>query len=137
MKIDHEYLKGLLEAFDAAVNHQTNIKELRLCGFCYLTDEFLFHMFLLDDLNIIARTDGKEGFGYSELYDDEGCWIVTGLRLTARGHDFLEAIRDKEVWHQIKFGFHEASIGTLIDVSKRLFADVVQNKINNILEGNI
>ena len=32
MKIDHEYLKGLLEAFEASEEPHTDIKQLQLAG---------------------------------------------------------------------------------------------------------
>lgn len=133
MKVDHEYLKGLLEAFEAAGEPQTDIFKLQQAGYDFKTNEFLFHMRLLDDQNLIARTDGQYGFGYFEGADDEGSWGVLPLRLTASGHDFLEAIRNKEVWNTVKTGFKDASIGTLVDVSKRLLDGFVQKKIDNIL----
>ena len=133
MKIDHEYLKGLLEAFEAAGEPQTDIFKLQQAGYDYTTNEFLFHMRLLDDRNLIAMTDGEYGFGYSEGADDRGSWGALPLRLTASGHDFLEAIRNKEVWNTVKTGFKDASIGTLVDVSKRLLDGFVQRKIDNIL----
>lgn len=133
MKIDHDYLKGLLEAFEAAGEPQTNINKLKQAGFDYHTDEFLFHMRLLDDLNLIAMTSGRNGFGYSESSDDGGSWCVTDLRLTAHGHDFLEAMRNKEVWSTVKNGFKDASIGTLYNVTKQLFDGYVQKRIDNIL----
>ena len=55
MKIDHEYLKGLLEAFEASEGPQTDIKKLKKQGFDYATEEFLFHMRLLDDRGSFAR----------------------------------------------------------------------------------
>ncbi|AZI87174.1 DUF2513 domain-containing protein [Kosakonia sp. CCTCC M2018092] len=133
MKIDHDYLKGLLEAFEASGEPQTDIRKLQDVGYDFTTDNFLFHMRLLDDRNLIARTDGNYGFGYDEGADTGGSWSVLPLRLTASGHDFLEALRNKEVWNTVKDGFKDASIGTLVDVSKRLFEGFVQKKIDNIL----
>lgn len=133
MKIDHEYLKGLLEAFEASGEPQTDINKLQQAGYAWNTNEFLFHMRLLDDRGLIARTDGRNGIGFFESADDGGAWAVMPLRLTASGHDFLEAIRNKEVWSTVKTGFKDASIGTLVDVSKRLLDGFVQKKIDNIL----
>ncbi|WP_315710022.1 DUF2513 domain-containing protein [Brenneria uluponensis] len=133
MKIDHEYLKGLLEAFEASGEPQTDINKLKQAGYDYGTNEFLFHMRLLDDRNLIARTDGQFGMGFSETTDDGGSWNEFSLRLTASGHDFLEAIRNKEVWNTVKTGFKDASIGTIVNVSKCLFEGYIQKKIDNIL----
>lgn len=134
MKIDHEYLKGLLEAFEASGEPHTDIRKLQEAGFDYSTYEFLFHMRLLDDRNLIARTDGKYGIGFFEAADDGGAWGVLPLRLTASGHDFLDALRNKEVWNTVKAGFKDASIGTLVDVSRRLLDGFIQKKIDGILE---
>ncbi len=89
MKIDHEYLKGLLEAFECSDKPETDIQKLHDLGFSYQTPEFLFHMRLLDDRNLIARTDGDSGFGFFESADDGGSWALLPLRLTANGHDFF------------------------------------------------
>ncbi len=40
MKIDHDYLKGLLEAFEASDEPQTDIKGLAKHGYNYDTDVF-------------------------------------------------------------------------------------------------
>ncbi|SRY72850.1 Uncharacterised protein [Escherichia coli] len=132
MKIDHEYLKGLLDAFEASEEPHTDIKQLQLAGYDYSTDEFLFHMRLLADRQLIARTDGKYGFGFSEAADG-GSWFVIPLRLTSSGHDFLEALRNKEVWSSLKTGFKDASIGTLVDVSRRLLDGYIQKKIDDLI----
>ncbi|AGN84925.1 DUF2513 domain-containing protein [Kosakonia pseudosacchari] len=133
MKIEPDYLKGLLEAFEASDKPQTDIVELNEQGFSYESDIFVFHMRLLDDRGLIARTDGDDGFGVIESADGIPHWSVLPLRLTASGHDFLEAIRNKEVWATVKTGFKDASLGTLMDVSRKLFEGFVQKKIDGIL----
>ncbi len=96
MKIDHEYLKGLLEAFEASEGPQTDINKLKKQGFDYSTEEFLFHMRLLDDRGLICQSNGSSGFGVAESIDGYVSWAVMPLRLTADGHDFLEAIKTKK-----------------------------------------
>lgn len=120
MKIDQQYLKNLLIAFEDNAGPQTNINELKDLGFDYSEQIFIFHMRLLDDQNLIARTDGKAGFGLHIGVDDEGTWDVTALRLTASGHDFIAALRQQEVWNSVRENFKEAGLSTLIDVSKEL-----------------
>ena len=133
MKIDHEYLKGLLEAFEASEGPQTDINKLKQQGFDYASESFLFHMRLLDDRGLICQSDGSSGFGVVESADGYFSWAVMPLRLTADGHDFLEAIKNKEVWSTVKAGFKDASMGTLVDVSKRLLDGFIQKKIDGIL----
>jgi hypothetical protein len=49
-----------------------------------------------------------------------GCWRAPPRQLTAQGHQFIEALRNKEMWATIKRGFKDASASTLMDVSKKL-----------------
>ncbi|HBE9179197.1 DUF2513 domain-containing protein [Serratia fonticola] len=133
MKIDQQYLKDLLIAFEDNPDPQTNIEELRDAGFSYMEPKFLFHMRLLEDQRLIQRTDGKPGFGFFEGADDGGSWGSIPLRLTSRGHDFIAALRQKEVWEQVKTGFKDASISTLINVSRDLAEGYAKKKISDLL----
>lgn len=133
MKIDQDYLRGLLIAFESSESPQTNIYELKEQGFDCETDTFVFHMRLLDDRGLITRNDGRPGFGTVESLDGKIHWAVMPLRLTASGHDFFEAIRNKEVWSTVKEGFKDASIGTLVTVSKKLLDGYLQKKIDTLL----
>lgn len=120
MKIDQEYLKNLLIAFEDSDGPETNIRELNESGFNFSEQKFIFHMRLLDDKNLISRTDGQLGFGFYTGADDGGSWAVIPLRLTAQGHDFIQALRQKEVWNSVKENFKDVGITTLVDVSKEL-----------------
>ncbi len=130
MKIDQDYLKGLLEAFEASETPITDIMKLEELGFDYEEHKFVFHMRLLDDKNLISQSDGTSGFGAVESMDGEVHWAVVPLRLTAGGHDFLDALRNKEVWATVKTGFKDASIGTLVSVSKKLLDRALQKQLN-------
>ncbi|HGK7507613.1 TPA: DUF2513 domain-containing protein [Kluyvera cryocrescens] len=134
MKIDQEYLKGLLEAFEASDTPDTDINELNERGFNCETDEFLFHMRLLEDRQLITRTDGRDGFGAVESLDGMVHWAVMPLRLTAIGHDFLDALRNQEVWSTLKTGFKDASMGTLMTVSKELFNRALAKQLDKIFD---
>ncbi|WP_182629617.1 DUF2513 domain-containing protein [Pantoea hericii] len=120
MKINQQYLKDLLIAFEDNEGPQTNILELQEAGFDFSEQLFIFHMRLLDDKNLIARIDGEPGFGFYTGADDSGSWAVLPLRLTAQGHDFIQALRQKEVWNSVKENFKDVGMSTLIDVSKEL-----------------
>ncbi|MBB6116080.1 hypothetical protein F4826_003004 [Rahnella inusitata] len=138
MKIDQDYLKGLLEAFEASENPATDIRLLSRAGYHHENKEFVFHVRLLEDRSLISRTDGLAGIGYfspsTDDPDDEGFFDVVPLRLTASGHDFLDAIRNKEVWATIKSGFKEASIGTLVTVSKELFNRALSKQLDKYFD---
>ncbi|SWD52076.1 Uncharacterised protein [Klebsiella pneumoniae] len=134
VKIDHEYLKGLLVAFEESDSPVTNIRELKEKGFDYNVDQFVFHMRLLDDRGLISQPDGGFGFGLQVSVDGFYSWAVIPIRLTAEGHDFLEAIRNKEVWSMLKTGFKDASIGTLVTVSKELFNRALAKQLDKYFE---
>jgi Hypothetical protein (DUF2513) len=128
MKINQEYLKGLLEAFQSAEKPTTDIRELEQKGFSYQKPEFIFHLQILSDQHLVVRESGV-GLGYSP----NGGWVVTPLRLTAQGHEFIEALNNSQVWETIKTEFSEASIGTLWKVSKELLEAYTKKKITSLL----
>ncbi|MDL4470748.1 DUF2513 domain-containing protein [Citrobacter braakii] len=134
MKIDQDYLKGLLEAFEASDSPDTDILRLNELGFNCETDTFVFHMRLLEDRGLIVRSDGEPGFGAFDSLDGATHWAVMPLRLTAIGHDFLDALRNQEVWSTLKTGFKDASMGTLMTVSKELFNRALNKQLDKIFD---
>ncbi|HEN3600649.1 TPA: DUF2513 domain-containing protein [Yersinia enterocolitica] len=133
MKINHEYLRNLLEAFESSEKPETNIEELELKGF-KCDEDFVFHMRLLDDQGLIRRTDGGQGFGivYSKSDDGGYDWVLLPLRLTSRGHDFIADLRQKEVWQTIKTGFKDEGLSTLMSVTKSLAEGFAKKKIKDL-----
>ncbi|RUK72286.1 DUF2513 domain-containing protein [Shigella sonnei] len=134
MQIDQEYIKGLLEAFEASDSPDTDIIRLNDLGFNCETDTFVFHMRLLEDRGLIIRSDGEPGFGAIQSLDGMTHWAVMPLRLTAMGHDFLDALRNKEVWATLKTGFKDASMGTLMTVSKELFNRALAKQLDKMFD---
>jgi hypothetical protein len=132
MKINQEYLKGLLEAFQLAEKPTTDIKELKAHGYSYEDPEFIFHLQILADQNFVVRENGS-GLGFTKSADGIPFWSVVPLRLTAYGHEFIEALKNSEVWDTIKSEFSEASIGTLWRVSKELLEAYTKKKITSLL----
>jgi len=133
MKIDHDYLKKLLEACQASENPTFTIEDLKAAGLDYNDHQFEFHMKILDDQHLIEQDDGESGFGLFKSLDGSRSWAVLPLRLTASGHQFIEALANKEVWEAIKHGFKDASIETLKKVSLTLSEGYTKKKINQIL----
>nr|WP_205332744.1 DUF2513 domain-containing protein [Klebsiella pneumoniae] len=97
---------------------------------------FVFHMRLLYDNGLIVRTDGEQGFGHQyRSYIGRGhsyMWIPVPLRLTARGHDFIADLRQKEVWQTIKTNFKDEGISTLIELSKSLAIGFAKKKVKDV-----
>ncbi|MFT7461491.1 MAG: hypothetical protein ACI909_004194 [Planctomycetota bacterium] len=136
MKINQDYLKGLLEAFESSGSPITDINELKNLGFDHDVDNFIFHFEILVDQEIISGASRTGGIGYDRGVSGQIYWSVVPLRLTAKGHEFLEAIRNKEVWNIIKSEFKDASVGTLIRVSKELLDGYMKNKVTKLISNS-
>lgn len=134
MKIDIDYLKGLLDAFQAAEKPTTDIEELKNRGFDYTDDKFIFHFQIFEDRRLIEGEDGGR-LGHTTTGGGSVVWSVLPLRLTANGHDFIEALDNKQVWETIKSEFKDASIGTLLKIAKELFEGYVKNKVAGLIGG--
>jgi hypothetical protein len=102
MKIDHDYLKKLLEACQASEKPTFDIQDLKADGFDYNDPKFEFHMAILDDQGFIQQDGGDPGFGLRKSKDGFLSWSVLPLRLTASGHDFLDNVQNPEVWSKTK-----------------------------------
>ncbi len=131
MKIDQDYLKKLLETCEAAPAPIFDIEELKAAGVDFDTDQFVLHMSILNDLGVVERDDREPGFGLVRGADGHISWAVLPLRLTAQGHQFIEALRNKEVWATLKRDFKDASVHTLLDVSKKLLEGYARKKIED------
>jgi len=129
MRINHDYIKRLI---DVALDHPAptfTIRDFEAAGVPYETPEFEFHMKLLDDQRLIEQDDGDSGFGLVKGADGCSSWAVLPLRLTARGHDFAEAISEKTIWDRIKKELPGAAMSTLVSVSLELAKDYAKQAL--------
>lgn len=133
MKIDQDYLKKLLAACQTSEKPTFDIEDLEGAGFDYYDRQFEFHMAILADQEFIQQDDGDPGFGLVKSADGRPSWCVLPLRLTASGHQFIEALENQEVWAAIKHGFKDASIATLKTVSLKLLDGYAKKKIDQLL----
>lgn len=136
MKIDQQYLKDLLIAFEDTVGPDTTLNDLSKSGFPHDDANFIFHMRLLHDNGLIVRVDGNPGIGH-EMYQSLGeeigyYWLDIPLRLTARGHDFIADLRQQEVWQTIKTNFKDEGISTLMGLSKSLALGFAKKKVKDL-----
>jgi hypothetical protein len=90
--------KKLLGACQASEKPTFDIEDLKAVGFDYYDKQFEFHMMILTDQGFIEQDDGDPGFGLTKSMDGHLSWSVLPLRLTASGHQFIEALSNKEVW---------------------------------------
>jgi hypothetical protein len=113
MRIDPEYLKQLLTAFQDSPNTFTDIRELEEGGIDYQATVFEFHLLALGDQGFIAGTSGRAELGMSYGAGGDLMWSVVPLRLTAQGQAFSDAINHSEIMATIKEKFIGASISTI------------------------
>lgn len=129
MRINHDYIKHLI---DTTLDHPEptfTIRDFRAAGLDYATTEFEFHMGLLYDQKLIERGDGDSGFGLTKSIDGFRSWAVLPLRLTARGHDFAEAINEKTIWDKIKQDLPNAAMTTLVGTAIEMAKQYAMQKI--------
>jgi len=134
MKIDQEYMRGLLAACHASEKPTFDIEDLQAAGFDYEEDpRFEFHMKILNEQGFIEQDDGDPGFGLIKSIDGHASWAVVPLRLTASGHGFIEALTNNEVWATIKTSFKDASISTLKTVATKLLEAYTVRTIGHLI----
>ena len=135
MKIDQDYLKRLLEIAQGSPTPTFTIEDFDREGADHDTDAFEFHMQILNEQGLIVQDDGDDGFGMFKSIDGHRSWSVLPLRLSADGHEFIEALENKEVWSTIKREFKGASIKTLKDVGLQLLEGYAKKKVKELIEG--
>lgn len=130
MTINLDYLKQLLETFETSENAFTNINELKKNGLDLDSEEFIFHLHLLWDKKLISTENPEDlNFGLSRISNGEPSWSVKNLRLTYDGHQFIEALRNDDIWNKLKKDFKKSGISTIVDVSKTLLSEYLKQKL--------
>ncbi|WP_133468163.1 DUF2513 domain-containing protein [Paraglaciecola marina] len=80
------------------------------------------HMVLLIQEKLVDRRT----FGINST------WIAN-VKLTWAGHEFIENLRQKEVWNTIKNEFKEESVSTVLGVAKKLAETYAKKKLENLM----
>jgi hypothetical protein len=133
MKIDQEYLRQILNTFTESTRSFIWIADICDKGI-EVDDKFLFHMQILEDQKFIECLDKMSDFGYEITLGGEFKWNSRPLRLTASGHEFLEAINRPEIWDVLKAEFRDASLSTLKSVAGTLLSAFARKQLGKYLE---
>jgi hypothetical protein len=128
MKIDQEYLRQILNTFTESTRSFIWIADICDKGI-EVDDKFLFHMQILEDQKFIECLDKMSDLGYEITLGGEFKWNSRPLRLTASGHEFLEAINRPE-----KAEFRDASLSTLKSVAGTLLSAFARKQLGKYLE---
>jgi len=133
MKIDQEYLKLMLNTFIESSRSFIWVADFVERGI-EMDDKFLFHMQILEDQDFIEPLDKKSDLGYEILLGGEYKWHSRPLRLTAAGHEFVEAMNKSEIWEIIKEEFKDSSLSTLKSAATTLLKAFAKKQIDKYLE---
>ena len=120
MKRDMDLIRKLLFAIEE------NPREFMVDG--YDSDIIKYHVLLLMEADYI---DGRisNTLGHSSVAPQN----VFVNRLTWNGHEFIDNIRQEEIWNTIKTEFKGASVSTIYSVCKQLAEGYAKKKIQVIL----
>jgi hypothetical protein len=94
-----------------------NDSEVAVANFS--ADQIEYHLDLLREQNLIECPGSQPMIG------------ITFRRLTWEGHDFLDAVRDPEIWRKTKIGA-EATGSFTFDLVKELAKGFIKTKIEEL-----
>ena len=120
MKLDKDLVREILLAIEAS--DQTPDSWIDLAIDSHSEDEFSYHVMLLHEAGLIVAQD------LCSMSDFD--WRPK--RLTIRGHEFLDTVRDGEVWRRTKVGAEKAgvaSIGFLLELGKAYGKQVLKERL--------
>ncbi|WP_434676236.1 DUF2513 domain-containing protein [Pseudomonas sp. D3-10] len=119
MKLDKELVREILLAVEAYDKPNGWLK-LDIKG--WSAQEVSYHVMILDEANLLSGTS----LGGMNSFE----WQPT--RLTYKGHEFLDAIRDPEIWRRTKEGAEKsgvAGLGFLVEIGKAYCKQMLKDKL--------
>ena len=123
MKRDMDYVRDLLLKLEAA---PTAIEDSTVLLSDQSSEEaeakLNYHLEMLDQAGLLNAMESN-AIGHDQWYD---------LRLTWQGHEFLETIRDPEVWSRTKAGAKKAgnfAMGFVVDLATAYGKHVAKERL--------
>jgi len=138
MKINYEYLKVLLEAFEKVEKPFPMLSEISSFS-SKIDNQFAFHMGILYDQAFIQYMTKNSRSPFEPDYDDLddfSCWDCN-VRLTAQGYDFLSALHQKNIWNALKGDLKENSIETIWKVSQSVLTKLASSKLQKYVDEDV
>lgn len=120
MKLDKDLVREILLAVEASKEDPLGWIQVDLEGREAL--EISYHVMLLHEAGLIV---GQDLSTYDGLE-----WLPK--RLTYKGHEFLDTVRDGEVWRRTKAGAEKAGVaglGVLLELGKAYGKEVLKEKL--------
>ena len=120
MKLDKDLVREILLAVEASNEDPLGWTVLNLEG--RDAKEVSYHVMLLHEAGLIVGQDLSTSDGLE--------WLPK--RLTYKGHEFLDTVRDGEVWRRTKAGAEKAGVaglGVLLELGKAYGKEVLKEKL--------
>lgn len=120
MKLDKDLVREILLAVEASDKTPDSWIDLALES--HSNDEVSYHVMLLHEAGFIVAQD------LCSISDFD--WRPK--RLTIRGHEFLDTIRDREVWRLTKAGAEKAggvSLAVMLEIGKAYGKQVLKDRL--------
>lgn len=120
MKLDKDLVREILLAVEASNEDPLGWTVLNLEG--REAKEVSYHVMLLHEAGLIVGQDLSTCDGLE--------WLPK--RLTYKGHEFLDTVRDGEVWRRTKAGAEKAGVaglGVLLELGKAYGKEVLKEKL--------
>lgn len=144
MRVDLDYFAKLLGVFLSSNNAHINLKDFENSGIEVLSDskeyneQFVFHMQLAIDSNLIGVRDGYvsgiQEIGLAESLDGKAYPALIPIRLTQAGHDFASALNNKEVLIRLKNEFKDAPFKVVFEGGQKLLQHIMKKKLDDLLQ---
>ena len=129
MKLDYNYLKKILVSMEDYPEHQIYFYDLvkMVSGkdITEIDDKTIGHIRVLYD-NGCFDTLKKDSIGISYNLNKILITANTLYRLTAKGYEFLDLLRNEKVFNKIK----DFSISTALEVGKSLLINAITRTFN-------
>ncbi|MGV8864794.1 MAG: DUF2513 domain-containing protein [Pseudomonas sp.] len=122
MKLDKDLVREILMAIEA--NNSDPKEGIDLVLENRTPREISYHVELLAEAEFVLARDA------AYLADSMSIWRPT--RLTYKGHEFLDTVRDGEVWRRTKAGAEKAGVaglGVLLELGKAYGKEVLKEKL--------
>ena len=122
MKLDKDLVRDILLAVEVSKNDPKEGIDLVLKD--RSPREISYHVLLLTEAGFLLSRDA------AYLADAVSIWQPT--RLTYKGHEFLDTVRDGEVWRRTKAGAEKsgvAGLGMLLELGKAYGKEVLKEKL--------
>ncbi|MEH0802432.1 DUF2513 domain-containing protein [Vibrio alginolyticus] len=106
----------------------------RISGFNfenYKPEDINYHVALLIDAGLL---EGDYVRSHSSSSMAPARFVITSM--TWAGHEFLDNLRQEDVWNVIKTKFKDDSVETVIAVAKDLAANFAKKKLQGLIDEN-